>query len=552
MTLAQRLITSLSLLVLLATSALGWFVHRSWREAEEAQFESEFARAQERLATQLASEISELPRLLEPLCEHSQMVDDPLLSLKSGHLPADRRHALNLLVRDTTRAYRFDEFVLFTHTGEILGAHDTALVGSKRPELSRVKEGPAHAELVVGAGMAKVEAQCSKRDGDVQIGLSAARYLQDFLERAGAFHGLRLSLEPPEERTRYLAEVTLPLAGGFAVYATPERSWLDAAVARSTRAILLWGALTLGGALLLAWFFARRLSIPIEQLAEQVQHALDGEPRAVNARGAREIVRFAEAFNRAIDDLAALRKRLAASERLAAQREIAQRVAHEIKNPLMPIRAAMETLRRLRRRDDPNFDSYFDEATATVLSEVQRITTIVNEFTQFARMPAPDPADTDLLPLLQSLVGLHQKEGVSVRLEVAPDVPTLRADRNQLVQVFTNLLQNALDAVSETPNPEVRVAVSTKNDFVEVAVTDNGPGIAPAVREKLFEPYVTGKAHGTGLGLAIARNIVVEHGGSIECVHHEGSGARFLVALPVSGPVTLGRRPGPPPNRDAG
>jgi C4-dicarboxylate-specific signal transduction histidine kinase len=120
------------------------------------------------------------------------------------------------------------------------------------------------------------------------------------------------------------------------------------------------------------------------------------------------------------------------------------------------------------------------------------------------------------------------------------------------VQVFTNLLQNALDAVSETPNPEVRVAVSTKNDFVEVAVTDNGPGIAPAVREKLFEPYVTGKAHGTGLGLAIARNIVVEHGGSIECVHHEGSGARFLVALPVSGPVTLGRRPGPPPNRDAG
>lgn len=550
MTLAQRLITSLSLLVLLATSALGWFVHRSWRQAEEAQFGSEFSRAQERLVSQLSSEVTELPRLLGPLCEHSQMVDDPLLSLKSGAVPPDRRHALNLLVKDTTRAYRFDEFVLFTHEGEVLGAHDAALVGSKRPELVAMQDGAAAAELVVEGGTPKVRAHCVKREGSARIGLLAARHLDEVLDRVGAYHGLRLSLEPPAGSPRHLAKVPLPLASGVVVYATPEGSWLDAALARSTRAILLWGALTLGGALLVGWLFARRLSIPIEQLAEQVQHALDGEPRPVVARGAREIVHFAAAFNRAIDDLAQLRKRLAATERLAAQREIAQRVAHEIKNPLMPIRAAMETLRRLRRRDDPNFERYFDEATSTVLSEVQRITTIVNEFTRFARMPAPNPSDVELAPLLQSLVGLHQREDVSLCLEVQEPLPVVRADRDQLVQVFTNLLQNALDAVSEGPGGAIVVSARGDDGEVEVAVTDNGPGIAPAMRETLFQPYVTGKAHGTGLGLAIAQNIVTEHGGRIECSNAPGSGARFVVTLPVSGPVTVGRRQEASPKRD--
>jgi nitrogen fixation/metabolism regulation signal transduction histidine kinase len=379
----------------------------------------------------------------------------------------------------------------------------------------------------------------------------AAHHLGELLDRVGAYHGLRLSLTPPAIPTRHLAKVSLPFTSGFAVYATPERSWLDAALARSTRAILLWGALTLGGALLVGWLFARRLSIPIEQLAEQVQHALDGEPRAVEARGAREIVRFAQAFNRAIEDLAALRKRLAATERLAAQREIAQRVAHEIKNPLMPIRAAMETLRRLRRRDDPNFDAYFDEATTTVLSEVQRITTIVNEFTQFARMPAPNPSDVELVPLLQSLVGLHQQDGVAVRLDAATETPLVRADRDQLVQVFTNLLQNALDAVAECPDARVDIAVIGSQSEVEVRVSDNGPGIPPAMRQTLFQPYVTGKAKGTGLGLAIAQNIVTEHGGRIECVHPPGGGACFVITLPVSGPVATSRRRDASAKRDA-
>src|SRR6185436_4579859 len=116
---------------------------------------------------------------------------------------------------------------------------------------------------------------------------------------------------------------------------------------------------------------------------------------------------LAEAFNQTISDLTAMRKRLAATERIAARRDIARRVAHEIKNPLAPIQAAVETLRRLRARNDPAFDEYFDEATRTVLDEVQRIAGIVTEFTRFARLPAPEPAPMNLNETVRSVVNLH-------------------------------------------------------------------------------------------------------------------------------------------------
>src|SRR6185436_18415212 len=120
---------------------------------------------------------------------------------------------------------------------------------------------------------------------------------------------------------------------------------------------------------------------------------------------------LAEAFNQTISDLTAMRKRLAATERIAARREIARRVAHEIKNPLAPIRAAVETLCRLRVRNDPAFDEYFDEATRTVLDEVARISNIVSEFTRFARLPPPNPAPMDLGEAAKKVVNLHGSSG---------------------------------------------------------------------------------------------------------------------------------------------
>jgi nitrogen fixation/metabolism regulation signal transduction histidine kinase len=259
-----------------------------------------------------------------------------------------------------------------------------------------------------------------------------------------------------------------------------------------------------------------------------------GEARPVRVRGAGEIAELAQAFDDMLDDLAAMRRRLAATTRVAAWREVARRVAHEVKNPLAPIRAAVETLRRLRARNDPEFDAYFDEATRTVLAN------IVTEFTRFARLPAPHPQEVDVVDLARQVVRLHEA-GIKARLEVVVErvPPVVRADRDQMVQVLTNLVQNALDAVQDQgERGEVKVAVGSEGTAtVTVTVSDNGPGIAPEIAARLFEPYATTKRHGTGLGLAIAQRIAIEHNGELSSVRSAPpGGAVFRLVLPVEGP----------------
>jgi len=256
-------------------------------------------------------------------------------------------------------------------------------------------------------------------------------------------------------------------------------------------------------------------------------------------------VEFANAFNRAIADLVRLRKRLAVTERIAARREIARRVAHEIKNPLAPIRAAIETLRRLRARQDPAFDEYFGEATRTVLDEVRRISNIVSEFTRFARLPPPAPAPMDLVEAARSVVKLHESQSAPVELTGDARVE-LVADKDQMVQVLTNLVQNALDAVKTTPDGRVRVDVKRDGDRARLTVSDNGPGFDPEVAARLFEPYLTTKAEGTGLGLAIVERIVVEHGGDIGLERAVSRGATLAISLPLEGPTLLPDAVSPP------
>jgi nitrogen fixation/metabolism regulation signal transduction histidine kinase len=276
-----------------------------------------------------------------------------------------------------------------------------------------------------------------------------------------------------------------------------------------------------------------------------------GEPKPVRGGGGRELEEFAEVYNRAIADLAQLRKRLAAAERIAARREIARRVAHEIKNPLAPIRAAVETLRRLRARADPAFEEYFDEATRTVLDEVARISHIVSEFTRFARLPPPNPAPMDLVETARSVVTLHATGGAKLVLEADRALPIV-ADRDQMVQILTNLIQNALDAVRGTPDPIVSVEVKRQGDTARLVVRDNGPGFSPEVREHLFEPYLTTKADGTGLGLAIVQRIVIEHGGDIALADEPGPGAALVLELPLAGPPGVPEKEAPASSRSSG
>ncbi|HVK69887.1 MAG TPA: ATP-binding protein, partial [Polyangium sp.] len=227
-------------------------------------------------------------------------------------------------------------------------------------------------------------------------------------------------------------------------------------------------------------------------------------------------------------------------------------IAHEIKNPLAPIRAAVETLRRLRAREDPAFDEYFEEATVTVLQEVHRIANIVTEFTRFARLPPPNPEPIDLVSVVKGVVTLHASAGEGVertgtrRVELSSEpIPKVMADRDQMVQVLTNLIQNGLDAASAVrPDPRVLVTISPlPENKVRIVVRDNGPGVPAEMVPRLFEAYATTKEKGTGLGLAIVQRIVFEHGGEIAYREAKKGGAVFEVWLPVSGPPLLDKPP---------
>jgi nitrogen fixation/metabolism regulation signal transduction histidine kinase len=329
----------------------------------------------------------------------------------------------------------------------------------------------------------------------------------------------------------------------------PTKALVDS-LTRIDTSVINAGLLSVGLAFVVALLLAWNLGRPIAKLAAETRKVASGEARPLKVRGSGEMAELARSFDDMLESLDSTRRRLAAASRVAAWREVARRVAHEVKNPLAPIQAAVETLRRLRARGDPEFDRYFDEATRTVLEEVHRISNIVTEFTRFARLPPPRPQELEVMELARQVVKLHEagtRAKVSVVVERVP--PLVRADRDQIVQVLTNLVQNALDAVKDK-GEEGAVTVTLAADGTRAAritVSDNGPGIAPEIAPRLFEPYATTKREGTGLGLAIAQRIAFEHQGELSMVPSPtGSGAAFRLVLPVEGPPPAG--PDAPPS----
>ena len=256
------------------------------------------------------------------------------------------------------------------------------------------------------------------------------------------------------------------------------------------------------------------------------------------------------AFNRMTRDLKDARARLVRAERVAAWRDVARRIAHEIKNPLTPIRMAIETLRKAKQRQHPDLDDIFEESTVAVLEEVARMERIVTEFSRFARMPRPSATSIEVPSVAEHVVQVHalpaevtHPEGdrpADVKLEIEGDIGAVRADREQLIQVLTNLVQNAIDAArtKRPDHPRVLVRVVPGQDgAVRIEVHDNGPGIHRDEAAQVLEPYYTTKEKGTGLGLAIVDRIVADHAGRLEIGDSETlGGACVSVILRREGP----------------
>lgn len=286
--------------------------------------------------------------------------------------------------------------------------------------------------------------------------------------------------------------------------------------------------------LLLAWWVTTRITRPVHELAAAAGEVAAGNWNAhVPVQSGDEIGELAAAFNQMTHHLTDQRERLVQSERVAAWRELARRLAHELKNPLFPLQITVENMQRARNQYPEQFDEVFREGAATLLAELANLKTIINRFSDFSKMPPPDRRSTDVNELLRGVLKLFDAQlaaqHVTARLELAGELPHIQADPAQLHRVLQNLVLNALDAMPAGGVLTLRTSYADSSVVLEVS--DTGAGLTKEECERLFTPYYTTKQHGTGLGLAIVQSVVSDHGGRISVESEPGKGATFRIEL---------------------
>lgn len=310
---------------------------------------------------------------------------------------------------------------------------------------------------------------------------------------------------------------------------------------RIRSAALLAGSVGIVLAILFSGWAASRVTRPVEQLAAAAQEVAAGNWNArVPVESSDELGALAESFNRMTGELLEQRERLVQAERVAAWRELARRLAHELKNPLFPLQLTVENLVRSREsieQSPEQFDEVFRESSATLLAEISNLKTIISRFSEFSRMPQPQFQRVDINQVVRNVARLLQGQLESpdhapftCNLELAVGVPTIAADPELLHRAFSNLALNALDAMPQGGTLTLRSRQAGDRVLIEIA--DTGAGLTPEECDRLFTPYYTSKAHGTGLGLAIVQSIISDHGGRISVRSEPGRGTTFMIELP--------------------
>jgi two-component system, NtrC family, nitrogen regulation sensor histidine kinase NtrY len=305
--------------------------------------------------------------------------------------------------------------------------------------------------------------------------------------------------------------------------------------------------------LLLSWWGAARVTRPVRKLAEGAREVSEGNWGArVNVHGPHEIGQLATAFNRMTTQLTEQREQLVQAERVAAWRELARRLAHELKNPLFPLQTTVENLQRAKEQSPEQFEEVFRESTGILLSEIEHLKKIVGRFSDFAKMPQPELGPVNVNDVVRGVVKLFEAQfgavgrpPISSELHLEENLPVIQADAVLLQRAIENLVLNAMDAM---PAGGVLMLRTTHEDgYVELEISDTGGGLTPEECERLFTPYYTTKQHGTGLGLAIVQSVVSDHGGRISVESETGVGTSFHIRLPIK-PL---QRPAPAHPHDA-
>lgn len=291
-------------------------------------------------------------------------------------------------------------------------------------------------------------------------------------------------------------------------------------------------------AILLSSWASARVTRRVEELARAAQDVASGHwDASVQVEGQDEVAQLAESFNLMTSELLAQKERLVQSERVAAWRELARRLAHELKNPLFPLQLTVENLVRARSQSPEIFDEIFRESSQTMLAEISNLKGIIGRFSEFSKMPQPHLQRVHINEVVEAVARLFQaqfhaqgKEAIQCRLELRNNLEPIAADPELLHRALSNLVLNAMDAMPNGGTITLRTLPEAGKTVVQV--TDTGTGLTREEAERIFTPYYTSKQHGTGLGLAIVQSVVTDHGGRITVESQPGEGTTFTIELP--------------------
>ncbi|KAB8151490.1 GHKL domain-containing protein [Kordia sp. TARA_039_SRF] len=285
-------------------------------------------------------------------------------------------------------------------------------------------------------------------------------------------------------------------------------------------------------AIVFAYFISRYITKSLKKIGEKLDQTRFNQrnEKIIVEDAGEEIYNLINAYNSMIDELEESAVKLAKSEREQAWREMAKQVAHEIKNPLTPMRLTVQSFQRKFDPNDPNIRQKVDEYSKTIIQQIDTMSNIASAFSNFAKMPAQQSEMLNVVEITRLAMDLFNEDYINYTHESEKIIA--KFDRTQLIRVVTNLVKNAIQAISYERPPQINVRVFEQDDKVMITVQDNGIGITKENEPKIFEPKFTTKTSGMGLGLGMVKNIMETYGGNITFTSEENKGTTFIVSFP--------------------